>query len=230
MRIIDWYEWHKVYDKPDLALRMRLHALERLISYSLRSAGAGARLISICAGQAQELMNVFQHEALRDTEVHLIETDVRNLRVAQQLCKDLKLKHTFTHGFDAGLFNYYKSIAPADCIVLSGVFSNITTRDTRATISALRYLCKTNSSVVWTRHCQPVQLLPRIEAWFTQAGFALSETEMIEGVSVSRHIYLGDTVSFVDTPSRIFTFRGGGRLEASALDACLPCQLDRRLC
>jgi hypothetical protein len=53
---------------------------------------------------------------------------------------------------DASLVDQYQDLAPADLLLVCGVFGNISDADIERTIDACGQLCKTGDTVIWTRH------------------------------------------------------------------------------
>ena len=62
--------------------------------------------------------------------------------------------------------------SPADLVLVCGLFGNIVDADIEATIRFLPRLCAPGAWVVWTRDPQDPTILPKIDGWFTEAGFA----------------------------------------------------------
>jgi hypothetical protein len=53
---------------------------------------------------------------------------------------------------DASLTDHYRGMAPADLVLVCGVFGNITDEDIERTIDSCPQLCQTSGTVIWTRH------------------------------------------------------------------------------
>src|SRR5207245_993136 len=65
----------------------------------------------------------------------------------------------------------YAGAAPAGLVLVCGVFGNISAADVERTIAQLDMLCAVGAIVVWTRHRNPPDLVPRIRESFARAGF-----------------------------------------------------------
>jgi hypothetical protein len=86
------------------------------------------------------------------TSVYLIESNpalVAHGEGAVAQC-DLLTRVQFLHA-DATLSTTYQAIAPADVLIVCGVFGNVRASDTAPMIENLRCLCRRQGRVVWTR-------------------------------------------------------------------------------
>lgn len=55
----DWFAWHRAYDDPGSDLRGRLGAVQGFIAEALTRQPPGRiRVVSVCAGQARDLLGV----------------------------------------------------------------------------------------------------------------------------------------------------------------------------
>lgn len=72
---------------------------------------------------------------------------------------------------DAAQSSVYADAAPADLVLLCGIFGNISDNDVRTTIEATPQLCGPVAEVIWTRHRGDPDLTPSIREWFAAAGF-----------------------------------------------------------
>ena len=93
---------------------------------------------------------------------------------------------------DAALTDNYAGLAPADLVLVCGVFGNIGDADIHATVAACPQLCRTGGTVLWTRHRRPPDLVPRICAWYAEAGFELvSVSDPAEPFGLGVHRFAG---------------------------------------
>lgn len=66
----DWHEWHRAYDEPGSPLTIRLALVQRRIRDALDAAPPGPiRVVSACAGQGRDLLDVLVDHPRRD-DVH----------------------------------------------------------------------------------------------------------------------------------------------------------------
>ncbi|WP_220093519.1 hypothetical protein [Flexivirga caeni] len=100
----------------------------------------------------------------------LVEYDVTLAARARATADGLAAHLTVTCA-DAADAAIYADAAPADLVLMCGVFGNISDRDIKRTIEALPQLCATDAQVVWTRHRAEPDVTPRVRKWFLEAGF-----------------------------------------------------------
>ncbi|HYK95339.1 MAG TPA: SAM-dependent methyltransferase, partial [Candidatus Dormibacteraeota bacterium] len=108
---------------------------------------------------------------------------------------------------DAGVTTAFAGAAPADLVLVCGVFGNITDEDIRGTIRALPSMCAEGATVIWTRHRRPPDLTPAIRRWFRAAGFehaAFVKVPDSQG-SVGVERFVGTPVPF-EAGRRLFEF------------------------
>lgn len=65
----------------------------------------------------------------------------------------------------------YAGAAPADLVLLVGIFGNISNEDLQATISAAPQLCRAGATLLWSRGRSKEDLNPLVRGWFAEAGF-----------------------------------------------------------
>jgi protein-L-isoaspartate O-methyltransferase len=174
----DWAAWHDGYDS-ETWLRARLHVVQRL----LRQAAAERdelRVVSLCAGQARDLAGALAGSAARIRGC-AVEIDPRNAEAARAALDAAGLSEIDVVCGDAALTDHYLDAAPADLVVVCGVFGNLTDDDVNATIDALPSLCAEGGHVVWTRHRNSPDMTPAIRRRLAEAGFAEVAFEAPEG-------------------------------------------------
>ncbi|RZS41029.1 hypothetical protein EV193_103347 [Herbihabitans rhizosphaerae] len=166
----DWHEWHLAYDDPESALSRRLRAVQARVREGL-ALSAGARVVSICAGQGRDLIEVLAERPGAAGQVRLVELDERNAAAAGAAARAARVELEVLRA-DAGLSDSYIGATPADLVVAAGVFGNTTDSAVERTVRLLPTLCAPGATVIWTRHRREPDLTPRIREWFTEAGFA----------------------------------------------------------
>ena len=173
----DWSAWHDDYADADSALSQRLAVVRSEIRRVLADrAGRPGPLtvLSACAGDGRDILGVLaeQDERLRGpVEVSLLETDRRNLDRAERFCRDTALRGVRLLERDAGLSDSYLDAAPADLVLMCGVFGNITDADVRRLIEFLPRLCRAGATLIWTRSRRAPDLTPAIRDWLAAARF-----------------------------------------------------------
>jgi hypothetical protein len=209
----DWAAWHDPYDQQGSSLRRRLVLVQRRIREALNGAPPGPiRVISMCAGQGRDLLEVLPDHARRnDVAARLVELDERNVAYGRQLASRSGLRDIDVVQGDASVANAYCGAVPADLVLVCGVFGNVSLDDIHNTVEHLPRLCRRGGTVIWTRHRRAPDATVAIRRWFVEAGFvevAFDEQDgFLFGVGTAR---LGrDTLPFIDS-LRLFEFTGDG--------------------
>jgi ubiquinone/menaquinone biosynthesis C-methylase UbiE len=188
---MDWSAWHGKYDTADSWMARRLRTVRQQIRQALDDAPAGPlKVISLCAGDGRDLLHVLaRHPRRHEVRARLVELDPRNAEAASDTARRAHLDGVEVVTGDASLVDRYQDLAPADLVLVCGVFGNITDPDIERTIGACAQLCGTGGTVVWTRHRGEPDRVPLICEWFEREGFEprwLSEPEAGYGVGVHR--------------------------------------------
>ncbi|AVT39285.1 class I SAM-dependent methyltransferase family protein [Plantactinospora sp. BB1] len=204
----DWHDWHRDYADPDSALSRRLDTVQARIREFLDTAAPGpVRAISVCAGQGRDLLDVLAgHPRRAEVTARLVELDPRNARVAAEAARAAGLHRVEVVVGDAAAVDRYADLAPADLVLVCGVFGNVTDDDVRRTVGYCTQLCATGGTVVWTRHRGEPDLVPRICEWFAAEDFELGWLSAPEaGFGVGAHRFTGRPRP-LDRGGRMFTF------------------------
>ncbi|MGC9665515.1 class I SAM-dependent methyltransferase family protein [Planosporangium sp. 12N6] len=204
----DWYGWHDGYDTPGSTLARRLAAVRARIAEALDTSPPGPlRVVSLCAGQGRDLLDVLAgHPRRDDVTALLVELDPRNAAIARRTAEAAGLRSVEIRVGDASLTDQYADAVPADLVLMCGIFGNISDADIRATVGYASQLCATGGTVIWTRHRRPPDLVPRLCDWFAEHGFArewLSGPD--EGFGVGVHRFT-DHPRPLESGARMFTF------------------------
>jgi hypothetical protein len=168
----DWSQWHDAYDRAGSGLGDRLAAVRAAIGRCVDDAApAPVRIISACAGDGRDVLGVLaqRSDGGRFTAL-LLEYDAGLVSRARQAASRLAATVEVRQG-DAACSDNYVDAAPADLVLLCGIFGNISDADVRTTIEAAPGLCAAGAEVVWTRHRRHPDLTPAIRRWFEKAGF-----------------------------------------------------------
>lgn len=174
MALRDYEAWHEHYDRPGSHLHLRLLAVRDLIDQALDAAPPGPiRMVSMCAGQGHDVVvAAARHRRGADVTGRLVELLPANVAVARARIAAAGLGGIEVVEADAGVSDAYAGAVPADLVLVCGLFGNIVDGDIEATIRFLPRLCAPGAWVVWTRDPQDPTILPRIDAWFLDSGFA----------------------------------------------------------
>lgn len=204
----DWLRWHDGYDEPGSGLARRLATVQERIRVVLDDCPAGPlRVLSMCAGQGRDLLDVLRvHPRRGDVEALLVELDPRNVAAAQRAVEVAALPGVEVRVGDAGAIDQYRSHVPADLVLVCGVFGNIPDADVERTIGHCTQLCRVGGHVIWTRHRRPPDLIPQICRWYEHHDFTLQWlSDPAEGFGVGVHRYAGQPQPVVEG-RRMFVF------------------------
>jgi hypothetical protein len=184
----DWAQWHEAYGEPDSSLAQRLMVVQERIRDAVSSAAPGPiRIVSMCAGDGRDLIGaLLDHPRRADVRARLLEL---NSELVQRGRAAAWNGIEFVAG-DAAVTDHYAGAVPADVVLACGVFGNISDADVARTVTAMQELCTTGGAVIWTRHRDDLDPVPRICAWFESAGFTrewLSGAQHRYGVGMHRY-------------------------------------------
>lgn len=174
-RLRDWKPWFAAYDEPGSPLVQRLAVVQQGIRRALDEAPAGSfSVLSLCAGEGRDLIPVLaEHPRRAEVRARLIEFDPVIAQVARDSVAAAGLSGTVEvvtgDAADPALFGDY---APADLLLLCGIFGNITETDIQNTVTRAANLTARGGTAIWTRHRFDPAVIPRIHGWFSDAGFS----------------------------------------------------------
>jgi hypothetical protein len=153
----DWVAWHRSYDDPTSSLSLRLERVRAHLARAIDEAQPRPiKLISLCAGQGRDVLNVLPgHPRRADVNALLVESDPRNAELARQHAAVAGLSQVVVRQADASLVANFADMLPADVLLLAGIFGNVNSADIRRTIDAAAGLCADGATVIWTRHRRP---------------------------------------------------------------------------
>lgn len=166
-------------------------------------------VISLCAGEGRDLLEVLAvHPRRDDVRARLVELDPRNAATARVSADAAGLSGVDVVVGDAALTDHYRDRVPAGLVLVCGVFGNITDADIERTVASCPALCATGGTVIWTRHRDPPDRVPRICRWFEERGFDRTwVSDPGEGYGVGVHRFTGEPQE-LETGARMFTFVG----------------------
>jgi hypothetical protein len=203
---MDWRSWHDDYDRPGSWLARRLRVVQQQIRIALDDSPPGPlRVISLCAGQGRDLLEVLaDHPRRADVTARLVELDEQNATAARAA----GLSGVDVVTGDTSLTDHYAGMVPAHLVLVCGVFGNITDADIRRTVGFCTRLCATGGTVVWTRHHEAPDLVPAICGWFEDSGFERRwVSDPAEQFGVGVHRFTGRPAP-LPRGERMFTFVG----------------------
>lgn len=190
----DWYDWHADYADPTSPLSGRLAEVRRQVAAALDRTPAGpVRVLSLCAGQGRDLVPVLaDHPRRGEVTARLVELDPRNAAVAAEAVRAAGLAAVEVVCGDATRTDVWADLAPAEVVLVCGVFGNLRDADVRATVGWCTRLSANGGSVIWTRHRGAPDLVPTICDWYAEEGFELlALTGPEQGTAVGVHRFTG---------------------------------------
>jgi ubiquinone/menaquinone biosynthesis C-methylase UbiE len=231
----DWVRWHRAYEDPDSALSARLRAVQAAVRAALdRQPPGPIRIVSICAGQGRDVIDVVaEHPRRADVRALLVELDPGLVAFARDRAEAAGVGDVIdvVEG-DASRVGSYAGAFPADLLLICGVFGNISNEDIRSVIDMMPSFCAPGGTVIWTRHRRPPDLTAAVREWFAQAGFTeesyvapepyvlsvgshrLARELAAGGAAVSGAAVGEAVVGEFDPDARLFDFVGNGSLPA----------------
>lgn len=207
-RPIDWQVWHEGYE-TDTPLRRRLEIVQRHITAFLDEfSGSPVRVVSMCAGEARDLLGALDAHERRDISGRLVELDPELAGRAAAHASALGLADLEIRVGDAGEAATYAGAVPADLVLACGVFGNISATDIEKTLRALPKFAAPGATVIWTRHRREPDMTVNIRRWLEESGFEntaydpVPNSDTLGTVGVAR--FRGPTQPL--TEEHLFTF------------------------
>jgi hypothetical protein len=164
-----WLTWHDAYE-DDTPLRHRLRVVQaRIRDYLAEIEEGPVRVISMCAGDARDLLEVLAElPPTRPISGRLVELDpVLAERARSRATARIEVVRA-----DAGITTAYVGAVPADLLLVCGVFGNVPDVDIERTVRVLPSLAAPGAVAIWTRHRRPPDRTVEIRRWFEEAGFS----------------------------------------------------------
>jgi hypothetical protein len=208
--VTDWHAWHREYEDPSSRLSRRLAVVQRFLGEALDRAPRGRiGVLSLCAGQGRDVIGVVRDHPRRDNvDAVLVEADAGLAAAARAAIDEAGLRaQVSVIEADAGITTNLRKGAPADVLLLCGIFGNVTDDDVEYTVRKATTLCNEGATVLWTRHTAPPDLTVRIRQWFAESGFVEVGFEAPEDwrYGVGAHRLIAEPEAF-PADLRLFTF------------------------
>jgi hypothetical protein len=169
----DWHAWHTDYEDANSDLSRRLEVVQKEIREVLPPAPTAEwRVVSICAGQAHDIIGVLSEYPHADkVKARLVELNPHNVEQVRAKVAAAGLDVDVVEG-DAADTRLYEGATPADLVLAVGIFGNISDADVFTTIEALPQFCKPGATVLWSRGRQlEPDITTQIRSTFVDAGF-----------------------------------------------------------
>jgi hypothetical protein len=206
-----WGDWPKrAYLRE--RYQQRLVAVQNHLAECLDSAPEGpVRILSMCAGDGRDVVGVLSsHRRRPDATAWLVELNRQSVTVGALLATRSGLIDNVRFlNEDATTYATYRGIAPADVVLVCGVWGHVPADEKRRLAQAMGSLCKPGGRVIWTRGVSKgMSRLHEVEALFAgphwekvRAGFTPDQTW-----AVATHRYRGPAHA-VPADGRIFHFQ-----------------------
>jgi SAM-dependent methyltransferase len=183
VEIKDWHTWHDEYDEPGSELGDRLRTVRGHVADAVTAAPPGpVTIVSICGGQGRDLAGALAgHPRHDDVAGRLVELDADNTSVASQALAATGLGAIEVVTGDASVSDAYAGLAPADLVVISGLFGHIDDDDHERLVGFLPQILKPGGRVVWTfTRLQPERVDP-LRRRYADAGLEELAFDLLEG-------------------------------------------------
>src|SRR5262249_33753032 len=115
----------------------------QIAAAAAKAPGTSVHLVSLCAGDGRDVIGTFAAaDARQDMHATLIEAHPALVTRGQAAVEQLGLTRRITFRCaDATHSSTYVDLRPAQILVLSGIFGNLTARDVQRLIAVLPSLC-----------------------------------------------------------------------------------------
>jgi hypothetical protein len=167
------------------------------------------RILSLCSGDARDLLPVLFHSGRKTASAVLIEQDTTLAHEARATAAKLGLDQVTVLTADAGKTDHIKPVLPVDLLLLCGIFGNIAEADIARTVAASPTMLRPGGTVIWTRGSAEPDLRLAIRRWFVDSGLrevAFDSEPSGFGVGVAMKPYQASTHPAL--PARLFRFQG----------------------
>jgi hypothetical protein len=207
----DWVAWHQDYDDPASSLARRLVVVQARLARVLEAQpGARPRLLSLCAGDARDVVSVLSSRpSWTAIPAVLVERDAALAERAAAAVAGAGLEQTEVRCADAGVPGSFADVLPVDVLLLCGIFGNIDHASVEDVVRMVPTLLTATGTVIWTRGGRAPDRRPEIRRWFEAAGLAERSFDGEPdgfGVGVNQLVVAaGDAPR--PLPDRLFTFR-----------------------
>ena len=190
-------------------LRRRLEIVRKhIVDFLADFERSPVRVISMCAGEARDLLGAVASGTRRDISGRLVELNPELAARARRGCEQLGLDGVEVVVGDAGHTRAYAGAVPTDLVLACGVFGNISDADVERTVRALPQFSAPGATVIWTRHRRAPDLTVDIRRWLAEVGFqtvafdTVPDPERHGSVGVARHLGLAQPLA----DQQLFTF------------------------
>lgn len=206
-----WSDWpEQAYQHP--RYQQRLAAVQQHLAECLDLAPLGSvRILSMCAGDGRDVIGVLDsHPRRKDVVAWLVELDRQSVALGVRKAANAGLTHTvnFIYG-DATDYATYQHIAPANIVLVCGVWGHVPVHERAFFVRAIATLCKPNGTVIWTRGVSlGMDRLREIQSHFAGSPWEEVRVSLTDDQkwAVATHRYCGPWLA-LPVSGRIFNFQ-----------------------
>jgi len=190
----DYQDWHRRYDDPGSGLSWRLERVRHHIGQALDQHPGPTRVLSVCAGDGRDLLGVLAERGGADrVSAVLMELHPDLAQQARDAAAATGLAQVEVRTVDASNAEAYRGAAPADLVLLVGIFGNVADIDVWRLIEFAPQLCRPGATLIWSRGRKFTRDLPgvtagdindEVRAKFAAAGFSETAYEPHDSTSL----------------------------------------------
>ena len=207
----EWGGWPEQAYQRD-AYQQRLSAVQEHLAECLDTAPPGpVHIISICAGDGRDVIGVLEsHPRRDDVSAWLVESNEQSVDFGIRRAQSAGLERTVNFvNEDATDYVTYRNMAPADIVLVCGVWGHVPTPERKPLVRAIASLCKPNGVVIWTRGVSKgLAQLREIQSHFVGPSWEEVRLHLTPDKwwGVASHRYYGPPVERPES-GRIFNFQ-----------------------
>lgn len=187
----DYQDWHRRYDDPGSGLSWRLERVRHHLDVALDRHPGPTTVLSVCSGDGRDLLGVLakRNDGDRVSAV-LMELHPELAQQARDDAAAVGLTRVRVHTVDASTTDAYRGAAPADVVLLVGIFGNVADDDVWRLIDFAPRLCRPGATLIWSRGRRFTRDLPgvtlgdlndKVRTRFADSGFAEASYETHDG-------------------------------------------------
>jgi hypothetical protein len=177
----DYVDWHRRYDDPGSGLSWRLRRVRHHVGEALDRHPGRVHVLGLCSGDGRDLLGVLaeRDDAARVTAV-LLELHAGLAQQARDAAAAAGLHGVEVRTVDASTVEAYHDAAPADLVLMVGIFGNVADEDVWRLVAFAPALCRPGATLLWSRGRRFSRELPgvtagdlnaEVRARFAAAGF-----------------------------------------------------------
>jgi hypothetical protein len=168
----DYLKWHEAYDDPASDLSWRLRQVQAHIRSALDQMHGDGTVLSLCAGDGRDVLQVLaERDDSSRIQTTLIELHPILAQRAREFAAASRLPNVTVRTVDAGNSTAYAGAAPADLVIMIGIFGNISDDDVRRTIMTAPQLCRQGAMLLWSRATSADDANSLVRGGLPAAGF-----------------------------------------------------------